>query len=225
MYPNNFILKKILFIFLVILLFSCKKQSIELPLIAINGESDVYNYSQIWVFYNSGEDKIKAEINKNNTISTTHWIINADKRLPMSEMLTVMGMVHNKRGKKSIHSSEGMHNYLSYANVKSKKIQLYKVDSIQFFIVDSLAAQNIISAYRETEHILKISTDYFEFNQVPFKIDIFNQKFFDTISPKNVRLFVDENMTYQFYLEKRLQLNTFLKSEIKIDSTEYFLNQ
>ncbi len=83
-------MKKLLFILSFFLtLSSCTNKTIQLPQIAISGESEIQNHSQIWVFYKYNKDKIKAEINKNNTISTTNWIINIDKRLPIREVIPV----------------------------------------------------------------------------------------------------------------------------------------
>lgn len=195
----------------------------ELPQINVSGTSDVYNYSQIWVFYQTEQEQINAQVNKNNTINTTHWIINADKKLPMTEMLSVMGMIRDKRAKKSIHSGEGMHNYMSYSNPKDQKIQLYKVDSIRLLSLDSLSVNKVKEAYRHTDHLLQLHHTYFEWDNIRYDNQKFQASFFDTIVPKNIRLFVKEDLTYQDYLEKRVLLNTFLKPEIKIDSTEYFI--
>ncbi|MGV6845999.1 MAG: hypothetical protein ACWA42_07735, partial [Lutibacter sp.] len=73
-------MKKLIFLLVSISLMSCHKKEIKLPKIAIQGiDSIIYNHSEVWMFYSLKNKDTIAQINRKNTISSTHWIYNIDK--------------------------------------------------------------------------------------------------------------------------------------------------
>jgi len=216
--------KKILFIFLLFsALISCNKKSVELPLIPVTGKTNISNHSQIWVFINYDENKIKANVNKKNIISSTNWIINMDKRLPMNEVIPVLEMIKAQRDRKSPHSSDEMKTYLSYSNTKDKNISLYPVDSLHFLVLDKVGYDDLLSHYKSDTNIYLFEKS-FNLNDETFQYHFFNEDFLRKLPNKPIHFFLDGNMSYQVYLEKRLLLNKFISDVIPIDKTEYMLN-
>ncbi len=216
-------MKNLLLILLFFLILgSCTNKTIQLPQIAISGESEIQNHSQIWVFYKYDKDKIKAEINKNNTISTTHWIINMDKRLPLNEVIPVFQMIKAKRAKKSIHSAEGMKDYVSYSDTSNNKIALFSIDSIQYII---LKKSEIIQIEKEKQcdYVIEFSKESIKINQKEYSLDKWNKSVLDSLSLGCVQLQFDEKLTYQKYLSYRLQLNSFLSDDLVVEYTEYII--
>jgi len=214
--------KYILFFLIIISLFACAKKSVELPEIPITGETEIQNHSQIWVFLDYDQQKINAKVNKNNIITTTHWIINMDKRIPMIEIVPVLEMIKAKRGKKSIHSVEGMKNYLSYSNIKDKNISLYNVDETHFLVLDTLAYKDLIFHFQSDYNII-IRNKNFSFNNKSFPFEFFNANLLDTLQNKPLHFFFDGNINYQTYLEKRMMLQAYLPKDLIIDKTEYLI--
>ncbi len=202
---------------------SCKKKNLELPIIPISGISGIMNFSEIWVFYNSTEEKRKAVINKNNTISTTNWIINIDKRLTMKEVVPILEMIKTKRAKKSIHSAEGALNYLSYANEKDKNISLFSNDSIQYMLLDKSGFDEL-SYHYNADYILKLNELNFEINDTAYEYNKFNKELFDSLSPEKIHFFFHSNITYNRYLEIRIKADKYAEGKLEIDPTEYMLN-
>ena len=85
----------VILIFVFLGLWSCAKKGVELPIIPVSGTTEIANHSQIWVFLNFDEKKMKASVNKNNTISTTHWIINIDNNRNYLLCSTKIGCTKN----------------------------------------------------------------------------------------------------------------------------------
>jgi len=213
----------IIIIILTFSISSCKKKTLELPIIPISGITAISNFSEIWVFYNSTEEKRKAVINKNNTISTTNWIINIDKRLTMKEVVPVLEMIKTKRAKKSIHSAEGVKNYLSYANEKDKNISLFSNDSIQYMILDKSGFDDL-SYHYNADYILKLNELNFEINDKAYEYNKFNKELFDSLPTEKMHLFFHSNISYNRYLEIRIKVEKTTEGKFEIDPTEYMLH-
>ncbi|HHB52525.1 MAG TPA: hypothetical protein ENK75_05725, partial [Saprospiraceae bacterium] len=156
--------KYVVGLLLLVLLSACANKTIQLPQVAVSGISEIQNHSEIWVFYKFDDDKIKSEINKNNTITSTHWIINIDKRLPMREVIPVLQMVKAKRAKKTIHSVEGVRDYLSYSDILDKKIALFQIDTIQYMTLDQSDLETM-EKEKPCDYILKFTEDAIVLNQ------------------------------------------------------------
>jgi hypothetical protein len=212
----------VILIFVFLGLWSCAKKEVELPIIPVSGTTEIANHSQIWVFLNFDEKKMKASVNKNNTISTTHWIINIDKRLPMDEVVPVLEMIRAKRDKKSVHSADGMQNYLSYSNSKDKNISLFPINTIQYLVLDPIGYEDLIANYGN-DYFIHFKETGFSFNKVNYKMESFNASLFDTLQKKPFHFFFDGTIPYQTYLEKRVLLSSIAPKDLPIDHTEYIV--
>ncbi|MET0946776.1 MAG: hypothetical protein ABWY22_15335, partial [Flavobacterium sp.] len=99
------------------LLFSCQeKKDVLLPKASVSIVKDVQDHSPIYIFFKTeGKDTI-AEVNRKNSIISTNWIFNIDKRLPLRLVIPeVMKLQEKKRGD-SAHKNENAQNYYSYAD-------------------------------------------------------------------------------------------------------------
>lgn len=214
--------KFLLFLTLSAILMGCEKKSVQLPQIPAEGVTNVYNHSQIWAFYDENGDSIQADINKNNIISTTHWIINIDKRLSMSQVVPLLGMIKNKRAKKTIHSTEGMHNYLNYADVENKTNALYNIDSLNIITLKS----NEFDSYKKAkiENVIVLKDDKILVNNTPLDYDSLDVKITDNLSSQTVILCYDSETTYQKYLETKVLLNKILHDDCRLNHEEVLIN-
>ncbi len=209
-----------LFLFLSLILISCSEKSVSLPQVAISGQTEIQNHSQIWVFQDTTEGSNKAAVNKNNTISTTNWIINIDKNLPMSEVIPVFQMIKAKRAKKSIHSAEGMKDYLSYSNTLDKNISVFSIDSIQFML---LSKEKLVTLNQDKicENTINFSPNDIRVNTKKYAVSQWNKELLTSLKTGCVQLQYNQNLSYQKYMEYRLSLAAFLPEDISIETTEY----
>ena len=77
-------MKKYLALIITVALFSCEgNKDILLPKADKTIVSDVQEHSPIYIFFKvEGKDTI-ADVNRKNSIVSTNWIFNIDKRLPL----------------------------------------------------------------------------------------------------------------------------------------------
>lgn len=201
---------------------SCKNKTLELPQVATPGPSEIQNYSQIWVFYKEKNNEVKAEFNRKNTIGSTHWIINIDKRLPLSEVVPVFHRIKIKRTDKSIHSVEGMNNYLSYSDIKNKKISVFSIDSIEYL---RLPKKELTKLKQEevSDYIMEFSETAIWFNKKRFSPSNWASFSLDTLSKGSIQLHFHEKLSYQDYMNYRLTLTEKLPEEVNIEKTEFVI--
>ncbi|HIP48361.1 MAG TPA: hypothetical protein EYG92_05285 [Lutibacter sp.] len=212
-------------VFLLILVFSivsCTNKTVELPQLPISGESEIQNHSQIWVFYKEKDGKIEAELNKNNRITTTHWIINIDKRLTLKELVPVFNIIKEKRELKSMHKKDGMNNYLSYSDIKNKKIALFAMDSLYF----TMQSKEKIAELKQSNintHAIAFSKESIRLDGNSFPINQWNSMVLDSLSKGRVRLEFSQNLSYQEYLKYRITIQNKLPKEMYIEKLEYVI--
>jgi hypothetical protein len=114
---------KYLFGFVLFLCTSCgNKEDILLPKAGKTIVKDVVDLSPIYIFFRiKGKDTL-AEVNRKNSIITTNWILNIDKRLPLRLVIPeVMKLQQRKREEKE-HRNELALNYYSYADSIGKNL-------------------------------------------------------------------------------------------------------
>ncbi|CAN1518414.1 hypothetical protein MCETHM1_01010 [Flavobacteriaceae bacterium] len=114
---------KYLFGFVLFLCVSCgNKEDILLPKAGKTIIKDVVDLSPIYIFFRvKGKDTL-AEVNRKNSIITTNWILNIDKRLPLRLVIPeVMKLQQRKREEKE-HRNELALNYYSYADSIGKNL-------------------------------------------------------------------------------------------------------
>jgi biopolymer transport protein ExbD len=209
----------IFFIFLSVIILSCSKKDIQLPLIEADALSDIYNHSSIWIFYKKDAKDTLAVLNKNNKIINTHWILNIDKRLTMKHVTPVLIELQKAKHKPSMHKKEGSNMYFSYANTKSNKISLLEFNPINFqylkeLKLDSTSGTQVIKVYLKKNKILVNKTSS---NSNHLKSILENYKKPDSLQSAKIYLGYDENISYQKYLQSKMILS---KTNIAIDSTE-----
>ena len=112
---------KKLFLILPFIIFSCTKQTVKIPTLSVKGLQEIHNHSQVWFFFDIKNNDTIANLNRKNTISTTHWIFNIDNRLPLKAIIPSIIKLQYKHAN-GMHSKKGMHNYFSYADTISDKL-------------------------------------------------------------------------------------------------------
>ena len=66
-------MKKLIILLILVSFFSCKKTEIKIPTLPNKGiEKVIYNHSEVWMFFTLNENDTIADINRKNTIATTH---------------------------------------------------------------------------------------------------------------------------------------------------------
>ncbi len=214
-------MKKLLFLSIFLLLFACNKKELHLPQVAVSGIPMVQNFSELWVFYDA--ETGKAEINKNNLIGTTHWLINIDKRLPMEEVVPVFDLVREKRAKKTPHSQEGMADFITYSDLKDKKVGLFDIVNVEFI----KTTKGDLSKWIENDscdYILEFDKKEFWMDHKAFPIDNWQMSLLDSLPEGQIQLHFSADLTFQEYLSYMLPIFSELPEQLTLDPKEMFID-
>lgn len=220
---TNMKIIKILLLLVLIATIGCTKKTVQIPVFGVPGIQDtIYDNSQIWMFLEVKDGDTIATLNRKNSISTTSWIFNIDKKLPMHLVIPHLEKLIEKREKPSLHQKdEDDFNYFSYVDSDSGLLSLVQFDVIYF---DKNKVLNHIDFAKDTikKHlVLDYNTNQLTINDslVPFNnLNTYIQKLSSTMKMK-VHLNFDANIKYQNYLELKAQLQNNM--EIELDTIEY----
>lgn len=148
-------MKKLYILFILLALFSCTKKELKIPTLAVKGVQEVHDHSQVWMFFEIVSNDTIAKLNRKNTISSTHWIYNIDKKLPLKTFIPSIVKLQDKHAN-GVHSKKGMHNYFSFSDTISKKLSFIKFDAV-IFKTDSILSK---------QYIKDNSNDYLNYNNI-----------------------------------------------------------
>ena len=125
-------MKKYLAIALVFLMISCNnKIEMALPKADVTVLKEVVDHSPVYIFFKvEGKDTI-ADLNRKNTIGTTNWIFNIDKKLPVKAIIPEIVWLQNKK-KNGMHTNDEAENYYSYADSIGKNLAFVPFTKIEY---------------------------------------------------------------------------------------------
>lgn len=226
-------MKKLLLLLIVTSFLSCSKKELKIPTLTIPGLQELHNHSQVWMFFDVvGTDTI-AKVNRKNTISTTHWIYNIDKRLPLKAIIPSIIKLKYKHAN-GVHSKEGMLNYFSYSDTISKKLTFFEFDSTEFR-TDSILSK---------QYIKTNSSDYKNYNNISITFNSNNTwindakmedgelkttllEFIDFSSEGKktmLHLNFNEDILYQDYLFYKTMITSLKAPHLVINELEFIFN-
>jgi len=105
------------------ILLSCgNKEDILLPKSDVTIVSDVQDHSPIYFFFRAKGKDTLAEVNRKNSIISTNWILNIDKRLPLHLVIPEVMKLQDKKRNEVAHKNELAQNYYSYADSIDKNM-------------------------------------------------------------------------------------------------------
>lgn len=129
---------KFIGLLLIISLISCKKEEVQLPKSDISVQTELLDHSPVYMFFTTENNDTIADVNKNNTISSTNWVYNIDKRLPLHTVIPEIIKLQDKK-EGSSHKKEGAINVFSYADSLHKNLAFYPFTEVKFFYDDQFS--------------------------------------------------------------------------------------
>jgi hypothetical protein len=228
-------MKRVIFLMLIsFITFSCSKKEIKIPVIAATGIQEVLDHSQVWIFSEDINGEITADINRKNTISSTNWIYNIDRNLPLYTFVNSLSTLQEKHSG-SIHSKKGKHDYFSYSDAESEKLSFitftevtYKTDSIlsKYFI-----KENSKDYLRYNNINLTFNPNNIWINDGKFEKDDFKTLLLEYIdfsaegSQTMLHINYNDRLLYKDYLYYKTMLNRIKNEAILINPIEFVFNQ
>ncbi len=216
---------------LLFLMLSCANKEVKLPVLAEKGIQEVYNHSQVWLFFEVENNDTIAVVNRKNTISSTHWIYNIDKRLPLKTIIPSIITLQDKHAN-SMHSEKGMHDYFSYSDIVSKKLSFLEFDNAIFKIAHQLS-KNFIEENNSNFNNLNLvfNQNSIWINEVKTDKSNFKNALLELIKlsseGKKSMLYLNfnQNLLYQDYLFYKATINNIGTKNILINQTEFIFNE
>ncbi|HEY9221262.1 MAG TPA: hypothetical protein VIO43_06755 [Lutibacter sp.] len=227
-------MRKLALLLLPFLMLSCAKKEVKIPTLAEKGIQEIQNHSQVWLFFEAKNNDTIAVVNNKNTISTTHWIYNIDKRLPLKTIIPSIITLQDKHAN-SMHSEKGMHDYFSYSDTISKKLSFLAFDGVTF-INDGLVSKQFIETHKN---------DYLNYNNINL-IFIKNKIWINAVETDKsnfksalsailaisseekkpmLHLNFNQNLLYQDYLFYRTIIHAIGTKNILINHNEFIFNE
>ncbi|MNX57452.1 hypothetical protein D3C86_882690 [compost metagenome] len=192
---------KYLSFLLVVFLFSCEgKKDVLLPKANVSIVKDVQDHSPIYIFFKTeGKDTI-AEVNRKNSIISTNWIFNIDKRLPLRLVIPeVMKLQEKKRGEKA-HKNEKAENYYSYADSIGKNLAFLPFTKV-YYKMEKPNKENFVFHFRKGKKQVLMGNKEIKISEI---LKYFYSIKFERV-PDVVFLF-DKNMSYEEYMQDKILL-------------------
>jgi hypothetical protein len=181
------------------LLFSCGEKAVLLPKSNISIVKDVQDHSPIYIFFKTeGKDTI-ADVNRKNSIISTNWIFNIDKRLPLKLVIPEIIKLQEKKRAEKAHKNEKAENYYSYADSIGKNLAFLPFTKV-YYTIGKPANGDLVICFKSNSNIVLINNE--EVKKEEVLIHIGRIAFF--VKPK-VYLLFDKNMSYQEYIETKIQ--------------------
>ena len=114
-----------------LLFFSCQKE-VQLVKAGRTIDSLVVDHSPVYMFMETkGTDTI-IDVNRKNTIGTTNWIFNIDKRLPLKLVIPEIIKLQQKREGATLHKNDAAINYFSYTDSLQKSLAFMPFKEISY---------------------------------------------------------------------------------------------
>jgi len=102
-------------------MFMQNDKQILLPRFSKSEIKAMENHSEVYITFVKNHKDTLAKVNKNGTISSTNWVFNIDRRLPLRLVFPELIALQTKKDK-SMHKSEETGNYIAYADTLGKNL-------------------------------------------------------------------------------------------------------
>ena len=228
-------MKKISLLVILFFVISCKKEDVQLAKANVSITKEINDHSAIYIFFDANEKDTVARVNKNNSISTTNWIFNIDKRLSLDLVIPEVMKLQEKKSNSS-HKKEGAINVISYADSIGGNLAFlpftdvqykYDKDFSKFFIKDN--ANLYMSYHNLTVNFDKDNNITVDGNVIERdEFIVFMKDFIDFTSEGKttiLHLNFDKYLSFDKYVQNKIlawQLTTDL---IQISSYEFIYDE
>ena len=195
---------KYLSLIVVLFLISCgNKEDVLLPKSDTTIVSDVKDHSPIYIFFRTEAKDTLAEVNRNNSIITTNWILNIDKRLPLKLVIPEVIQLQDKKRKDKAHQNEKAENYYSYADSIKENMAFIPFTKVHYSIGKPKSNDFVIS-FKKANDLVWLNGRAVK--KADLLQEIFSLQFI--IRPRIVIQF-DKNMSYGEYIQNKILIRKF----------------
>jgi hypothetical protein len=194
-------------------LYSCgKKEDILLPKANTTIVKNVDDLSPIYIFFRTKGIDTLAEVNRKNSIISTNWILNVDKRLPLRLAIPEIMKLQQKKREEKAHKNEKAENYYSYADTIGKNLAFIPFTNVYYKL--EKPKSGIVVFFDKNNEILVDDT-------------VVKQEELQAYLNKSLN---NKSMQYIFCFDKNLNFGSYIQNKIfinglKLPSSEFNIKQ
>ncbi|RKS93793.1 hypothetical protein BC952_1637 [Flavobacterium limicola] len=194
-------------------LFSCgNKEDILLPKANISIVKNVNDLSPIYIFFRTkGKDTV-AEVNRKNSIISTNWILNVDKRLQLRLAIPEIIKLQQKKREEKAHKNEKAENYYSYADTIGKNLAFIPFTNVYYKL--EKPKSGVVVFFTKNNEVLVDDTLVKQ-----EELQTYLNKLPSSTSNQYVFCF-DKNTTFGSYIQDKIFINS-----LKLPSSEFNIKQ
>lgn len=185
-------MKKIILIIGFWSLFSCQEKEVLLPQLDRTITATIEDHSPIYMFFKTEATDTLIDVNRKNAISSTNWIFNIDKRLPLRLVVPEIQKLQAKK-EGSAHKSAASENYISYSDSIQKQLAFISFTKVIFTLDEPKFGIPIYFAKNNT--IFVNSTEVKKADLVPYLAQLPGEK------PLQFNFCFDKNSTYENFVK------------------------
>lgn len=195
---------KYLSIAMLFVLVSCgNKEDILLPKSNVTMVSNVVDHSPIYIFFRTKGKDTLAEVNRKNSIISTNWILNIDKRLPLRLVIPEVMKLQEKKRSEVAHKNELAENYFSYADSIGKNLAFLPFTKVYYKIGKPRGSDMIIRFKKSNDLVLVDDDEIQKKDLVSYVYSIAH-----VVQPR-ISLVFDKNMSYEEYIQTKILVRKF----------------
>lgn len=140
----NYNMRNLVMLFVCLIVVSCQKEEVFLAQSNVSIVSEVVDHSPVYVFFETKKNDTLVSVNRKNTISTTNWLFNIDKRLPLRLVVPEIIKLQEKREKAVFHKNDKAQNFITYNDTLKKTLAFIPFTKVKFFMGKPTAAHQIL---------------------------------------------------------------------------------
>ena len=191
------------------MLFSCgNKEAVLLPKASTTIVKNVVDLSPIYIFFRTKDKDTLAEVNRKNSIISTNWILNVDKRLPLRHAISEIIKLQQKKREEKAHKNEKAENYYSYADTIEKNLAFIPFTDV-YYKLEKPKSGVAVFFTKNNEILVDDSVVKQE------ELQAYLNKLPSRTSNEYVFCF-DKNMTFGNYIQNKIFINS-----LKLSSSEF----
>ncbi|WP_225876837.1 hypothetical protein [Flavobacterium muglaense] len=204
---------KYISLIVVFLLFSCgNKEEILLPKSSHTIVGDVQDHSSIYIFFRTKDKDTVAEVNRKNSIISTNWILNIDKRLPLRLVMPEVIKLQTKKREEVAHKNELAENYYAYADTIGKNMAFIPFTNV-YYKIEKPEKSGFIFYFKKGTNTVLVNNKTIKRTEI---LSYINSIDF-AVMPEIILAF-DQNMPFGEYLQAKIEtreIDSFTKEAPK----------
>jgi len=226
-------IQKILFGFgiLVTILLSCDKKDVQLPKTDKTVVKELLDHSPVYLFFDTNGTDTLVEVNRRNTIGSTNWVFNIDKRLPLKLVIPEVMQLQEKK-QSSSHNREDSMTLYSYSDSIGSNLAFLPFTDVKYFFDNEFSKFYIKRNVELYMPYHNFTINFNKNNQITIdgnemersELPNFIKEFSDFMSEGKttiLHLNFDSSLTYEQYIQNKILVWEITDERIQLSSYEF----